>query len=120
MYNEKVSLLTQRVWAKVQKEVLKLAKVNGKYETIFIVNPNLGEEEIAAVIEKFKALIEKHGTVASVDEWGKRRLAYEITDLREGYYVLVEFESDPSFPAELDRVYKITDGIMRSIIISKD
>lgn len=97
-----------------------MAKVSGKYETIFIVNPNLGEEAITAIVEKFKSLIEKHGTVESVDDWGKRRMAYEINDLREGYYTLIQFESDPSFPAELDRVYKITDGVMRSIIISRD
>lgn len=97
-----------------------MAKLNGKYETIFIVNPNLGEEEIAGIVEKFKALIEKHGTVSSIDDWGKRRMAYEINDLREGYYTLIQFESDPAFPAELDRVYKITDGVMRSIIISRD
>ncbi len=108
------------MWANVQKEVLKLAKVNGKYETIFIVNPNLGEEAIAGIVEKFKTLIEKHGTIESVDDWGKRRMAYEINDLREGYYTLIQFESLPSFPAELDRVYKITDGVMRSIIISRD
>ena len=97
-----------------------MAKVNGKYETIFIVNPNLGEEAIAAIVEKFKTLIADNGTVESVDDWGKRRMAYEINDLREGYYTLIQFESAPNFPAELDRVYKITDGIMRSIIISRD
>lgn len=119
-YTDKVSLLTHKVWAKGQKEVLKLAKVNGKYETIFIVNPNLGEEAITAIVEKFKSLIADNGTVVSVDDWGKRRMAYEINDLREGYYTLIEFESLPSFPAELDRVYKITDGVMRSIIVCKD
>ena len=97
-----------------------MAKVNGKYETIFIVNPNRGEEAITAIVEKFKALIADNGTVVSVDDWGKRRMAYEINDLREGYYTLIEFESLPSFPAELDRVYKITDGVMRSIIVCKD
>lgn len=97
-----------------------MAKVSGKYETVFIVNPTIGDEAIASVVEKFKALIEKHGTIETVDDWGKRRLAYEINDLREGHYVLIQFESAPSFPAELDRVYKITDGIMRSIIISRD
>lgn len=71
-------------------------------------------------MEKFKALIADNGTVVSVDDWGKRRMAYEINDLREGYYTLIEFESLPSFPAELDRVYKITDGVMRSIIVCKD
>ena len=97
-----------------------MAKVSGKYETIFIVNPNLGEEAIAGIVEKFKTLIEKNGTIETVDDWGKRRMAYEINDLREGYYTLIQFESVPSFPAELDRVYKIADGVMRSIIVSRD
>ena len=97
-----------------------MAKVNGKYETIFIVNPTLGGEAVASIVEKFKSLIEANGTIESVDDWGKRRMAYEINDLHEGYYTLIQFDSLPSFPAELDRVYKITDGVMRSIIISRD
>lgn len=97
-----------------------MAKVSGKYETLFIVNPTLGEEEVAAIVDKFKALVEAHGTVEKVDDWGKRRMAYAINDLTEGYYTLIEFTSAPSFPAELDRVFKITDGIMRSIIVSRD
>ena len=96
-----------------------MAKVNGKYETIFIVNPNLGEEAIAAIVEKFKTLIEKNGTVESVDDWGKRRMAYEINDLREGYYTLIQFESAPTFPAELDRIIKITDGVLRTMIVAE-
>ena len=97
-----------------------MAKVSGKYETLFIVNPTLGEEEVAAVAQKFQALVEKNGTVDKVEDWGKRRLAYAIEDLHEGYYTLIQFTSAPSFPAELDRVFKITDGIMRSIIVSRD
>lgn len=97
-----------------------MAKITGKYETIFIVNPTLGEEAVASVVDKFKALIEANGTIESVDDWGKRRFAYPINDLTEGYYTLVQFESKPEFPAELDRVFKITDGIMRSLIISRD
>lgn len=85
-----------------------------------IINPNLNEEDTKAVVERFKSLIEQNGTITEVDEWGKRRLAYEINDLNEGYYVLIHFDSKPDFPAELDRIYKITDDIMRSIIISKD
>ncbi|MBR4304807.1 MAG: 30S ribosomal protein S6 [Clostridia bacterium] len=96
-----------------------MPKVKGTYETIFIADLALGEEGIAALVEKFKTLIETNGTIAKVDEWGKRRLAYAINDKNEGYYVLVEFESAPEFPAELDRIYRITDGIMRSIIIAK-
>lgn len=96
-----------------------MPKVKATYETIFIADLALGEEGIAALVEKFKTLIETNGTIAKVDEWGKRRLAYAINDKNEGYYVLVEFESAPEFPAELDRIYRITDGIMRSIIIAK-
>lgn len=97
-----------------------MAKITGKYETIFIVNPTLGEEEVVAVVNKFKSMIETNGTVDKVEDWGKRRLAYPINDLNEGYYTLVQFTSVPSFPAELDRVYKITDGLMRSIIVTLD
>lgn len=97
-----------------------MAKVTGKYETLFIVNPTLGEEDAAAVADKFKALVETNGTVDKVEDWGKRRLAYPINDLTEGYYTLVQFTSVSSFPAELDRVFKITDGIMRSIIVTLD
>ncbi|MBQ5398923.1 MAG: 30S ribosomal protein S6 [Ruminococcus sp.] len=79
-----------------------------------------GEEGIQALIEKFKALIEKHATLQNVDEWGKRRLAYLINKESEGYYVLMNFESEAAFPAELDRIFKITDGVMRSMIIKKD
>ena len=67
-------------------------------------------------MEKFKAMVEAEGTLVSVDEWGKRRLAYPIEDLNEGYYVLMNFECKPEFPAELDRVMKITEGVMRSLI----
>ena len=67
----------------------------------------------------FKSLIESNGTVTNVNEWGKRRLAYPINDMHEGYYVLIEFESNPEFPHELDRIYNITDGIMRSLIVAQ-
>lgn len=97
-----------------------MAKVSAKYESIFIVRPDLSEEDTAAVVEKFKALVEQNGTLEGVDEWGKRRLAYEINDFNEGYYVLMNFTAGPEFPAELDRIYKITDGIIRSIIVCKD
>ena len=75
---------------------------------------------IAAMIEKFKALVETQGTVAAIDDWGKRRLAYPINDLNEGHYVLMTFTSAPELPAELDRVLKITEGVIRSMIICKD
>ncbi|MBP3359519.1 MAG: 30S ribosomal protein S6 [Clostridia bacterium] len=90
------------------------------YETIFIIDASLEEEAVKALQEKFTNLISKNGTIDSVDEWGKRRLAYEIKDKTEGYYVLVNFKAEPEFPKELDRQYKITDGILRTIIIRKD
>ena len=97
-----------------------MAKVNANYEVVYILDPAMGEEAIAAMIEKFKTLVETQGTVTEVDEWGKRRLAYPINDLNEGHYVLMPFTAEPTLPAELDRVLKITEGVMRSMIICKD
>ena len=93
-----------------------MAKASEKYEVMYIINPNFTEEQTAAVVEKFKALVEANGTLEEMEEIGKRKLAYEINYISEGYYVLVKFTSDPSFPAELDRVMGITDGVMRSLI----
>jgi len=90
------------------------------YETIFIIDASLEEDSIKALTEKFTALISKNGTLESVDEWGKRRLAYEIDDKTEGYYVLANFKADGDFPKELDRKFRITDGILRTIIIRKE
>ena len=97
-----------------------MAKINANYEAVYILNPYLSEEQIAALVAKFKAVVEANGTVSEVDEWGKRRLAYPINDMNEGYYVLIEFESKPEFPHELDRIYNITDGIMRSLIVAQN
>ena len=93
-----------------------MAKISGKYEVLYIIDPAQGEEGIAALVEKFKALVEANGTLTSIDEWGKRRLAYPVNDLMEGYYVLMTMDTKPEVPAELDRVFKITEGIMRSLI----
>ena len=97
-----------------------MAKVNANYEVVYIMDPALGEEAIAAMIEKFKTLVETQGTVAAIDDWGKRRLAYPINDLNEGYYVLMTFVSGPEFPRELDRKLRIAEGVMRSLIVCKD
>lgn len=96
-----------------------MSKPNASYETIMVLNTKNGEDAVTALIDKFKGLIESHGTIDSVDDWGKRRLAYEIQDETEGYYYLVNFTCPPEFPAELDRVYKITDGVLRSLIVAK-
>lgn len=93
-----------------------MAKTIEKYELMYIINPNLTEEETEAVVEKFKALVEQHGTLDEMELMGKRKLAYEINYLTEGYYVLVKFTSAPEFPAELDRILGITDGVIRSLI----
>ena len=88
-----------------------------KYETIFVANSTLGEEAVKALVEKFTSLIGSNAEVEKVEEWGNRKFAYPIEDLTEGYYVLVKFAAAPEFPAELDRIYNITDGILRSLIV---
>ena len=89
-----------------------MAKASEKYEVMYIINPNFTEEETAAVVEKFKALVEANGTLEEMEEMGKRKLAYEINYISEGYYVLMKFTSGP----ELDRILGITDGILRRLI----
>lgn len=97
-----------------------MAKTSANYETVAIFNTKLGEEGIPEIVEKFKSLIGANGTITNVEEWGKRRLAYPIEDETEGHYLFVEFSSAPEFPAELDRIYKITDGVLRSLIVVKN
>ena len=97
-----------------------MAKINSNYEAVYILKPDMSEEQIAALVEKFKAVVEANGTVTEVDEWGKRRLAYPINDLTEGYYVRMTFNAEAAYPAELDRIFRITDGVMRSMIVCKD
>ena len=97
-----------------------MAKINANYEVLYILKPDLNEEQIAALVERFKSVVEANGTVSEVNEWGKRRLAYPINDLMEGYYVLMTFTAAAAVPAELDRIFRITDGVMRSMIVCKD
>lgn len=96
-----------------------MAKISEKYEAMVVFSVNAGEDNVKGLVEKFKTFIENNGTVEEVNEWGKRKLAYEIDDQTEGYYVLYTFESKPDFPAEFERVLKITDGVMRSMITVK-
>ena len=96
-----------------------MAKLQEKYEAIIVLNTKLGEDGIKALQTKLNDLIDKNATMDSVDEWGKRRLAYTIKDETDGYYVLFNFTSETTFPAELDRVLKITEGILRSLITVK-
>lgn len=83
------------------------------YETLFAVSGNLVEEDCKALVEKFVNLVKDNASDVVVNEWGKRRLAYPINYITEGYYVLVSFKSEPSFPLELNRVFGITEGVLR-------
>lgn len=96
-----------------------MAKINESYEAVMVFNTKLGEEGVKALVAKFTELIESNGTLDLINEWGKRKLAYAIEDETEGYYVLYNFISKTDFPAELDRILKITDGVLRSLITVK-
>ena len=89
------------------------------YETLFNVSGNLAEDDAKAVVEKFVTLINENASDVNVNEWGKRRLAYPINYVTEGYYVLVSYKSEPSFPLELERVLGITEGVLRYMTTTK-
>lgn len=91
-----------------------------KYETLFVVDVTLGEDAVKALVEKYVNRITENGEIIEVNEWGKRKLAYEIDYKSEGYYVLVTFKSLPDFPARLERSFNLNEGIMRSIIVKKE
>lgn len=93
-----------------------MAKLSAKYELMLVLSVAKGEEAVQTTWEKFKSLIEKHAELGEVDEWGKRKLAYPINDEAEAYYIVASFSSAPDFPAELDRILQITDGVLRSMI----
>lgn len=90
-----------------------------KYETVAVYSLKNGEEKAKELVEKFKALIEANGTIEAVDEWGSRKLAYPINYETDGYYVLYTYTADVDFPAELDRNFNITDGVLRSLIVAR-
>lgn len=91
-----------------------------KYETLFILRPSLEEEKRIEVIDFFKSIIAEKGEVVNVDEWGNKRLAYEIEKIREGYYVLIDFNAETDHITELERHFKINDDVMRYIVINKE
>jgi len=92
-----------------------------KYETIYVIRPEQEDDKYTEIIEKYKSLIENNGgEITNIDKWGKRRLAYEIAHLKEGFYVVVKFNAEPQVAEELDRVYKISDEIIRHIIVRED
>ena len=89
------------------------------YETLFAISGNLAEDDCKALVEKFVNLVKDNGTDVEVNEWGKRRFAYPINYVNEGYYVLVSYKSETSFPIELDRVFGITEGVLRYMTTTK-
>ena len=92
-----------------------------KYETIFILDPSFDEEAVKASIEKFKGVIENGGgTVENVDEWGKRRLAYEIQKMKEAYYYFIHFESDATVPGEVEERIRIMDNVLRYLCVKDE
>lgn len=91
-----------------------------KYEVVFIFLPNLEEEKRVKLLDRFKGIIETDGNISNVDEWGIRKLAYLIDDIGEGYYVLMNIETTPEVITELERVVKISDSVMRHMIIRED
>ena len=93
--------------------------MTNKYEACMIFSVAGGEEAVAGLKEKFNALIAENGTVEGVDEWGKRKLAYLINDEAEGFYVFYTFTAAAEFPAELERVAGITEGVLRIMITKK-
>lgn len=89
------------------------------YEIVMVYSLSKGDEAVEGLKKKFTDLISKNGTLGEIEEWGKKKLAYAINYETEGYYILINFSSDESFPAELDRVINITDGVLRSLIVAK-
>lgn len=96
-----------------------MAKLNEKYEAVTVFSLAEGEDAAKALVEKFKSVIEKHAVLESVDEWGKRKLAYPINDETEGYYVIYSFDAKTDFPAELERRFNITENVLRSLVTVK-
>ena len=97
-----------------------MEKVLNSYESLFIVDLSNGEEAAKATVAKFTDLIAKNGEIIDIADWGKRRLAYAINDMTEGYYTVVTFKSEPSFPVELERLYNIDENVLRDIVLKLD
>ena len=106
-------------WPNDQKEVKNQMEKICSYETLFVISGNCSEEEYTGLKEKFVTLVNENATDVTVNEWGKRRLAYAIDYITEGYYVLLNFKSEPSFPLELERVFGITEGVLRYMTTTK-
>ena len=93
-----------------------MAKLGEKYEAVVVLSLKNGEEAVKELVAKFSDLIKENAENVEVDEWGKRKLAYDINYESEGYYVVYKFDSKPDFPAEFERIINITDGVLRSLV----
>lgn len=91
-----------------------------KYEGMFIINSNTDEERRNSIMDRLKGIIEENGAITNIDEWGNRKLAYEINDLREGHYTVLKFEAERDVITELDRICKITEEVIRHMIVRED
>jgi small subunit ribosomal protein S6 len=96
-----------------------LNKLDFKYEFFIIISTKLNDQETENIIEKFSKLIESVGSLENIEKWGKRKLAYQINHETDGFYVLFNFSSEASLPAELCRTCNITDGILRNLVVKK-
>ena len=91
-----------------------------KYESVIIINPSVDEDKIKGLVDKFSELINKNGKVEKVDNLGKKKLAYEVKKNKEGIYVVIYFEAEPTLIAELERNYRITDEVIKFIVIKEE
>ena len=91
-----------------------------KYESVIIINPSVDEDKVKGLIDKFSDLINKQGKVTKVDTLGKKKLAYEVKKNKEGIYVVFYFEAEPTLIAELERNYRITDEIIKFIVVKDE
>lgn len=91
-----------------------------KYEAMYIVSPTIDDEQVKDLVEKFNNLISEHGEIEKVEEWGRKKLAYEVQDQKEGYYVLLNFSANPEFPTELERNFKINENILKYLILKRE
>ncbi|NLJ94308.1 MAG: 30S ribosomal protein S6 [Clostridiaceae bacterium] len=89
-----------------------------KYELLYALNTSIGDDAIEALNQRIQDLISNQAEIENIDVWGRRRLAYEIQDETEGYFVLINFESEPDFPSEINRVLRITDNVLRYLVTS--
>ena len=97
-----------------------MAKLNANYEAVFIIDPRKNEEDTAALVEKFKTLAETNATSVEVDEWGKKRLAYEIQKMKEGFYYFIRFDAEPTAPVEIESRVRIMDNVIRYLVVRQD